>query len=67
MRAKSVAEATADPRLDHGASADQVHYNLALVHLEQQDRAGALASLRRALQVNPSHREALDLAQRLGP
>jgi tetratricopeptide (TPR) repeat protein len=51
--------------LQNGADAAIVHYNLALVYLSQDDRAAALASLHRALQENPQHREARQLQEKL--
>ncbi len=69
FRAKRLDRAVADLKraLAGGASPDQVHYNLALVQLEQQDRPAALDSVHRALQANPSHPEARELARRLQP
>ena len=51
--------------LDQGADAALVHYNLALVHAARQDKATALASLRKALQADPGHKDSLLLQKQL--
>jgi serine/threonine protein kinase/Tfp pilus assembly protein PilF len=68
-QAKRWAQARADFQRalapESGAEPAAVHYNLAVLHLAQGDRANALASLQRALQDRPAHREALELYARL--
>ncbi len=51
--------------LESGADPAAVHYNLALVHLAQEQRATALACLKRTLQHQPAHEEARKLYERL--
>jgi tetratricopeptide (TPR) repeat protein len=51
--------------LDGGADPATVHYNLSLVYLARHDRKASLACLHHALQHNPSHRDALQLQDRL--
>jgi serine/threonine protein kinase/Tfp pilus assembly protein PilF len=67
LRAGRLTEAAADLNraLEHGASQDQVYYNLALVQLKQKDLAGARASVRRALNANPDHPQAKELFRHL--
>jgi tetratricopeptide (TPR) repeat protein len=54
------AEALADLQhaLDHGADPATVFYDQALVFAARKDERAAVASLRRALEANPAHREA---------
>ncbi len=62
-------EALADLRnaLDRGASPEAVYYQMAVVHLAEQDRAAALTCLDRALEHDPAHSPALSLRRRLHP
>jgi serine/threonine protein kinase/Tfp pilus assembly protein PilF len=60
-------EATRDltAALAHGADPAAVHYQLALIHLAQEDRQAALESLRKALQHDAHHGPAAALQARL--
>jgi len=60
-------EAEADFRvaLTLGADAAAVHFNLALLHQARQEPAAALISLERALEIDPGHRPACELRDRL--
>jgi hypothetical protein len=51
--------------LSDGADPAIANYNLALVHLAKKDRTAAKASLRRALQSRPDHREFREFSGRL--
>jgi serine/threonine protein kinase/Tfp pilus assembly protein PilF len=51
--------------LDQGADGTAVYYSQALVHLARQDREAAQASLKKALQHDPHHRQAKELLARL--
>ncbi len=59
------AEQDLERALDGGAEAAPVYYNLALVRLAQNDRAGALAYLRRALEAAPQYQDARRLLDSL--
>jgi serine/threonine protein kinase/lipoprotein NlpI len=48
-----------------GADAAVAHYNLAVIYHAQNDRRRALAHVEQALQVNPQHRAARELRERL--
>jgi serine/threonine protein kinase/Flp pilus assembly protein TadD len=69
FRAKRYEQAIQDLEraLTHAADPATVHYNLALVHLARNDRAAALASVRRAVQADPQHAAARKLLQNLLP
>jgi tetratricopeptide (TPR) repeat protein len=54
-----------DYALEQGAEPAAVHFNMALVEIAQDNRAGAIESLQRALAHNPQHPEAKDLWTRL--
>jgi serine/threonine protein kinase/tetratricopeptide (TPR) repeat protein len=64
---KNLREAIADFQraLELGADPAAVHYNWALVELARDDRSAALARLRRVLQHEPGHVQALALQEQL--
>jgi serine/threonine protein kinase/tetratricopeptide (TPR) repeat protein len=68
-QARRYAEALRDLQagLTQGADAALVHYNLGLVHQAQGDKAAALASAAKALEADPTHKQALELQSRLKP
>lgn len=51
--------------LNHGASADLAHYNLALTYLAMKDETQALRHVLAALDLRPEYQEARTLQQRL--
>jgi serine/threonine protein kinase/Tfp pilus assembly protein PilF len=67
LQDKRPAEAARDLEraLALGADPAVVHFNLALVSQAKRDRAGALASVDRALRYRPDYREARDLREKL--
>ena len=67
FRNKRYAEAEQDLNraLNAGAEPAAVHYNLALVRLAQNDRAGALAHVRRAVEADPQYPDARRLLDSL--
>jgi tetratricopeptide (TPR) repeat protein len=67
FRRKDFGRAAADLQaaLEHGADPARVHYDLALVHLGGWNHSAARLHLREALRVDPNHRRARDLLERL--
>ena len=51
--------------LDNGADPAMAWYNLALVHVAQNDRAEALDAVQRALRFQPEAKDAVELRDRL--